>query len=189
MAEVSEDPRWRIIKHKLITVSLGSGFVYCSYRYLPLPTPAVTHLSDHLLYALKWQLPSVLVIYGAVIKVILKRIEYDASDPLKQLADKSAADILEVHRRFLTNTIEQYVINGPALLMLSLYLAPHQLKVIPPLVALFVAGRISYLYGYLNPVKERTSRSFGFTLTVAPSTLTLVYVAYRFGRELLASLM
>ena len=177
------------MKQDFVSVPLGSCFVYCSYRYLPLPPPVVTHLSDHLLYALKWQLPSVLVIYWAMSKVITKRLEFSAHDPLKQLDNKAAADILEVHRRFLSNTIEQYVINGPALLMLSLYLAPHQLKVIPPLVALFVAGRISYLYGYLNPVKERTSRSFGFTLTVAPSTLTLVYVAYRFGRELLASLM
>ena len=189
MAEVSEDPFWRIIKHKLITVSLGSGFVYCSYRYLPLPTPAVTHLSDHLLYALKWQLPSVLVIYGAVIKVILKRVQYDAHDPLKQLEDKAAADTLEVHRRFLSNTIEQYVINGPALLMLSLYLTPRQLKVIPPLVALFVAGRVIYLHGYLNPSKERTGRTLGFIMTIAPSAMTLAYVAYRFGRELFSALM
>ena len=189
MAEVSEDPFWRIIKHKLITVSLGSGFVYCSYRYLPLPTPTVTHLSDHLLYALKWQLPSVLLIYGSVIKVILKRIQYDAHDPLKQLEDKAAADTLEVHRRFLSNTIEQYVINGPALLMLSLYLAPRQLKVIPLLVDLFVFGRITFLYGYLDPAKERSSRSFGFVMTFLPTGLVLGYVALCFCSDFLSALL
>ena len=189
MAEVSEDPFWRIIKHKLITVSLGSGFVYCSYRYLPLPTPAVTHLSDHLLYALKWQLPSVMAIYWAMAKVITKRLEFSAHDPLKQLDNKAAADTLEVHRRFLSNTIEQYVINGPALLMLSLYLAPHQLKVIPLLVDLFVFGRITFLYGYLDPAKERSSRSFGFVMTFLPTGLVLCYVAFCFGCDFLSVLI
>ena len=124
-----------------------------------------------------------------MIKVILKRIKYDAHDPLKQPQDKAAADTLEVHRRFLSNTVEQYVINGPALLMLSLYLTPHQLKVIPPLVALFVTGRVIYLHGYLNPNRERTGRTFGFIMTIAPTAMTLAYVAYRFGRELLSQLM
>ena len=187
MVQVS-DPSWNVIKQDFVSVPLGSCFVYCCYRYLPIPTPVVTHLSDHLLYALKWQLPSVLVIYGAVIKVILKRIEYDASDPLKQLADKSAADILEVHRRFLTNTVEQYVINGPALLMLSLYLTPRQLKVIPLLVVVFFVGRVAFLYGYLSPQKARTNRGFGFAITLLPSVLVLFYVTWCFVCEFLEAL-
>ena len=155
---------------------------------LPLPTPAVTHLSDHLLYALKWQLPSVLVIYWAMAKVITKRLEFSAHDPLKQLDNKAAGDILEVHRRFLTNTIEQYVINGPALLMLSLYLAPHQLKVIPLLVAVFFVGRVAFLYGYLSPQKARTNRGFGFAITLLPSVIVLFYVTWCFVCEFLAAL-
>ena len=130
-----------------------------------------------------------LIIYWAIAKVIQQRMKFKAFDPLKKVDAKDAKDSLEVHQRFLSNTIEQYVINGPALLMLSLYLTPHQLKVIPPLVALFVTGRVIYLHGYLNPNRERTGRTFGFIMTIAPTAMTLAYVAYRFGRELLSQLM
>ena len=188
MVQVS-DPSWNVIKQDFVSVPLGSCFVYCCYRYLPIPTPVVTHLSDHLLYALKWQLPSVMAIYWAMAKVITKRLEFSAHDPLKQLDNKAAADTLEVHRRFLTNTIEQYVINGPALLMLSLYLTPHQLKIIPLLVDLFVFGRITFLYGYLDPAKERSSRSFGFVMTFLPTGLVLGYVALCFCSDFLSALL
>ena len=189
VAAAKSEAEWNVIKLDSLSISLAAGFVYYGYHYLPIPTPtAVTHLSEHLLYALKWQLPSVLLIAWAVINVIMKRLEFTAYDPLKQPDTKSAAEILEVHRRFLSNTVEQYVINGPALLMLSLYLAPHQLKVIPLLVAVFFVGRVAFLYGYLSPQKARTNRGFGFAITLLPSVIVLFYVTWCFVCEFLAAL-
>jgi uncharacterized membrane protein YecN with MAPEG domain len=81
--------------------------------------------------------------------------------------------------KVLQNTIEQFVISFVLQLATSTWLEPLQMAVIPIVVILFVVGRSLFLYGYLDPSLNRTNRALGFTPTVCPNGLMLLYCIYK----------
>ena len=169
---------WRnVFRLDALALGLGGAFTYLGYHYMPIKVPVVSSLADHVIYALRAQAPSLLLVGGAILAVGYQRIKQEAVDPLKPA--KKDNDKLTVYRNFLTNTVEQYMINGPSLLILSTYLAPEQLRLIPLLVDVFVAARIAYLMGYLSPKLVRTSRSGGYILTYLPTCLIMMYNTFR----------
>ena len=175
------------VKNVLFTDSLalsaGGAWTYFGYHYLPIPTPDVSGLADHVVYALRCQTPSLFLVSFAIGAVGYQRIKQGAVDPLKPA--KRDNEKLQVYRNFLTNTVEQYLINGPSLLILSTYLAPEQLKLVPLLVDVFVAARLAYLYGYLNPDHQRTTRAGGYILTNLPTMIVMLYNGYRLMKDFL----
>ncbi len=74
-------------------------------------------------------------------------------------------------RAILQNTLEQVVLAVPAHLALASVLPPDRMAVLAALVALFVAGRVAFVIGYLA---ARAGRAFGFGLTFCPTIGALV---------------
>lgn len=86
------------------------------------------------------------------------------------------SDRIKVYGRYLTNTLEQFVLFAATTLTLSLYLTDTGMRLLPALTANFVIGRVLFLVGYLsNPLY----RSTGFAMTMYPTGACLGYVLWR----------
>ena len=168
-------------KAALILAPLGtlviSLWLYYGYHHLPIHIPKFATIPDQLIFALRWQLPSVGVMFFSVLNIMRLREKHHAANPLRTA---NAAEELTVWRNFLANTAEQFLINASHHLILSTFLEGQQLKVIPLLTALWVVGRLAYVMGYLNPNDpDRAYRSFGFTLSGLPQPFMFGYCVYR----------
>ena len=89
--------------------------------------------------------------------------------------DKSTQNTTEVLTRILTNTMEQFVIFTSSSTILSIYLKPDQMKIIPIFVVIWVIARLAFDYGYkISP----SAREPGIVASVVPSILCLTMLAY-----------
>ena len=171
----------------IIGTSLGVGLVYCGYHYLPIAPPRVTHPSDHLLYAIKCQLPMIVFLVVSVMRVLMGRMAFGAMHALQPARDKEHAENFEVRRRIVENSVQQFVIAAPAQWILALYLAPAQLKMIPALVVHWVVSRIVYSHGYLRDTKDRLGRGLGFNMIFNIQMFLVGYLVYRYVTEFMSA--
>src|ERR1700744_5748339 len=81
-------------------------------------------------------------------------------------------EIFERYFRVQMNTLEQLVVFLPAILIFAHYLSPY---VAAALGALFVIGRLVYLFGY---VKDPKKRGLGFILSILPNAVLLAGAIY-----------
>ena len=89
--------------------------------------------------------------------------------------DKSTQSNTEVLSRILNNTMEQFLIFTSSSTILSIYLKPEQMRIIPIFVVIWVIARLAFDYGYkISP----SARVPGFAATVLPSILCLTMLAY-----------
>ena len=89
--------------------------------------------------------------------------------------DKSTQSNTEVLSRILNNTMEQFLIFTSSSTILSIYLKPEQMRIIPIFVVAWVLARLAFDYGYkISPVY----RGPGFAGTAVPSILCLTMLAY-----------
>ena len=112
------------------------------------------------------------MLLAGIIAVSINRFSSKAINPLAGAESAS----MGVHLRYLSNTLEQFVLFFTASLVLSTFLDSHSMKLIPILTILFVLGRIAFWVGYLqNPL----NRGFGMVVTLYPTVAILFYDAYR----------
>ena len=89
--------------------------------------------------------------------------------------DKSTQSNTEVLSRILNNTMEQFLIFTSSSTILSIYLKPEQMRIIPIFVVIWVIARLAFDYGYkISP----SARGPGFAATAVPSILCLTMLAY-----------
>jgi len=93
----------------------------------------------------------------------------EVTDGQRGKADKD----LRMALSFLGNTTEQFLIHVACQLGLAYSLSPEYAALIPINACLFTFGRALFYSGY---AKMPTMRAYGFTYTIFPSLLGLVYV-------------
>ena len=129
---------------------------------------------EKLVYTIKWQSLSVLMLLFGIQRVAEKRRSTTAIDPVHGKSE----DLLFVETRYVQNTVEQLILSLTGQVVLSLYVSAAVLtRSIPTLVALFVTGRVLFYIGYkLDPLK----RALGFAMTFIPSVLVHMYCLFCF---------
>ena len=83
---------------------------------------------------------------------------------------------LEVHRTYIQNTLEQFVLLLAAHLAFAASEPAERLPLLPLLVTLFLIGRATFWIGYLH---SPPARAFGFATTFYPTLTLLIYTAVR----------
>lgn len=157
-------PKSQPIERQIIfrnAVRTGIGVViafFVLYVFVPMPVPPLPRMIDRLVYTLRLQSFSVLTLIGGILLVSLQRYFTIAIDPINGRGEHHVA----VSTRYVTNTVEQYIVNFIGQMILTTYLPEKQMKVIPILVIIFVFGRISFYFGYR---KSYLNRTVGFITT------------------------
>ena len=165
-----------ITKRHLAGLAVGLAWMLIGYFYIPIPIPKMKTIADQFIYAFQWQTPVIVLLLWGIMQAMNSRGKAKAFDPLKmELYD----DELVVRRNFITNTIEQMILHCGASLLLSTYLEVAQMKLIPVRVALFVVGRVAYLWGYLDNSEDRLARGFGLAMYLYFDVFAIMYCCYK----------
>ena len=129
---------------------------------------------EKLVYTLKWQPLSVMMLLFGIGAVGRVRATTTAIDPVYG----NGEHLLFVEARYLQNTLEQLILSTTGQLILSVYVSAAVLtRIIPILVILFVVGRFLFFFGYkMDPLK----RGYGFSMTFLPSVLVHTYCLFCF---------
>ncbi|KAK0066314.1 uncharacterized protein LOC106076842 [Biomphalaria glabrata] len=168
-------PRSQPIERQIITKGIykaaaGVGVAYIAlYFAFPIPVPPLPYTIDRLVYTLRLQSFSCLTVIAGIADVSLTRFQTTAIDPINGRGEHHVA--LSV--RYLSNTLEQFVVSFVGQVILATYLTEPQMKNIPILVAFFVAGRLMYYIGYRSSYLQRAP---GFAVTAIPSLVVWVCV-------------
>lgn len=170
-ARIAGFDRARMLALGGIGIVLGVGILALSYNLLAGTVPAIAGIGDRLAFALPWVCVPLLALQAGMTAVGGGRLvsKYvDGSPP-------PSGTSLDMHRRFITNTVEQLAIYIPTQLALVTLLPEDRLALIPAWAVLFLIARIIFWVGYMtNPVY----RSIGFLMMAAPNMLALFYVVF-----------
>lgn len=148
------------------------AFVLIGYVYVALPLPLLDTAESRLIFTLRCQIFPVLMLFAGIGAVGNGRFLSAAINPLAN----AESEAMRVHLRYLSNTLEQFVLFCVGSLILSSFLDTDSIKLIPILATLFVFGRIAFWIGYL---KDPLDRAFGMGVTLYPTAAVLIYDAYR----------
>ena len=164
----------RLIKLQALAAAIvASTTTFILYRYVQFPTPRPdgAGVVERVVYALRCQTLSILAVVWGVHVVGAKRRSSTAINPMAPDGDLSGT----VGVKYLQNTLEQYLLHLIAQLILASFIEGAQIKIIPILVLLFVAGRVAFWFGYNH---DPMHRFFGFGLTFLPTCVTLLYCLF-----------
>ncbi|XP_078690656.1 transmembrane protein 79-like [Branchiostoma floridae x Branchiostoma belcheri] len=138
--------------------------------WVPWTTPALPDMTARMIYSARCLAVCTMPLLAGVIFCTYKRIMTPALDPLA-----GHEHYVQVHRRYLGNTVEQYILVGVNLVPMAATLSDQYLPVIPAVVALFLLGRILFWVTY---VYQRSNRGFGYMLSMYPSMAMFMYNMY-----------
>ena len=129
---------------------------------------------DKLRYTLRWQSLSMMPLIYCFKTVADSRYSSTAINPIQGKSEH----LLTLQSKIMQNTLEQLVLSLPGQWILATYLTASAMpRVIPSLVIIFVLGRILFIIGYnKHPMK----RSYGMSMTAAPTLATHVYCLFCF---------
>eukprot|EP00090_Calanus_glacialis_P014126 TRINITY_DN22792_c0_g1_i2.p1 TRINITY_DN22792_c0_g1~~TRINITY_DN22792_c0_g1_i2.p1 ORF type:complete len:212 (-),score=54.16 TRINITY_DN22792_c0_g1_i2:61-675(-) len=168
-SHLSQDEAMATIKKTVATTfTLSVAAMSGAYNYLPTPLPglpAQPTTSDRLVLTLQYHTLTMVVVYFIFSLVGAVRAK-DAWDP----TNPATAHLTEVPNKILTNTVEQALMFIPSTLILSTYLAEHQMALIPIFIIMFAVGRLLFAIGYL---KHPLYRAPGFALGASVLSMTM----------------
>jgi hypothetical protein len=147
-------------------------FVALGWHVSPIPAPAAANAGERLAYALRCDLFAALALFAGIARVAAQRFfggEIDGS-----VAPRARS--LEIHRTYIQNTLEQFVLLLIAHLAFAAVEPAEHLRLLPVLVALFLLGRAAFWIGYFA---SPPARAFGFAATFYPTVAVLLYAAGR----------
>ncbi len=140
--------------------------IYLAYNYLDWNLPPLSSPLDRIIYALQWHCLSVAVLFnmmmvwvlailclfsGCIIlnnwQNVINERRRGAWNPLHD--PENQGNIKLVHQIF-SNTLEQIVMFVLSTLILSTYLEPGQMKIIPIFVVTWVLSRFVFQYWYVD---------------------------------------
>ncbi|XP_066273666.1 transmembrane protein 79-like [Branchiostoma lanceolatum] len=140
------------------------------WSWVPWTTPALPDMTARMIYCARCLAVCTMPLVAGVIFCTYKRIMTPALDPLA-----GHEHYVEVHRRYLENTVEQFLIMGVNLVPMATTLSQQYLPVIPAVVALFLVGRITFWVSY---VYQRSQRGYPYMLSMYPSMAMFMYNMY-----------
>jgi hypothetical protein len=153
-------------------IVFGLGVLALSYFGLVGAVPAIAETGDRLAFALPWMCVPVLALQAGMMAVAGGRLV----SPYVDGSPPPSGTSLDMHRRFITNTVEQLAMYIPIQLALVTLLPDDRLALIPAWAVLFLVARIIFWVGYMtNPVYRAT----GFLMTAVPNSFALLYVVFR----------
>eukprot|EP00009_Paramoeba_aestuarina_P008641 CAMPEP_0201519764 /NCGR_PEP_ID=MMETSP0161_2-20130828/10236_1 /ASSEMBLY_ACC=CAM_ASM_000251 /TAXON_ID=180227 /ORGANISM="Neoparamoeba aestuarina, Strain SoJaBio B1-5/56/2" /LENGTH=276 /DNA_ID=CAMNT_0047917907 /DNA_START=168 /DNA_END=1001 /DNA_ORIENTATION=- len=174
----------------VIIAAAGVSAMICRGLNIPAPPECCFHdeLVNKLALGCRWLALSAFTLFFAVVNVGSQR--YPSVNTPSQVTDggKEAKwegeEYLRISLSFLSNTSEQLLIHVLCVLSLSASVGDRWTCFIPILVVLYVVGRVLFYIGYTRlPVM----RAFGFSFSVFPSCVTLIFVIVKlfYGVDLL----
>lgn len=178
----SMSPEMRRAAYRLLWLQLVGGWLgtdvilFFVYQYLLSPV-SLTEPGQALIYTLQWQMLPLAVMLAMVYTVIIKRGLHleTALYPLETSASMQDKP-LNTHNAVLRNSVEQWVIFLPLLLICSTLLTDKQhamdMRLVPLLSVTFVAGRLVYWVGYVRAARYRV---LGMAMTLHLSLYMLIY--------------
>jgi uncharacterized membrane protein YecN with MAPEG domain len=128
------------------------------YFVVPTPVPRLETEAQRLIYTLRLQAPALVLLMAMIMRVARTRRTTSAINPL----DAEAQQQVEVGNNVIRNTVEQFLINAGLQLVLSTYLTPDTMHVIPILSGLFWVARVLFWIGYHQSYIQRAQ---GFSMT------------------------
>ena len=180
MAE-SRPAERQMVTNKVVKTAIGLAVAaIVLYLYVPIPVPPLPTKIHQFLYTFRLQTPAFLILFAAILNVGQIRLHTPAIDPI---GGQSEHHVLFANR-FLTNHVEQMLLNIPGQLILTSFLEERQMKIIPILVMFFVFGRVAFYIGYKQSYLKR---SVGFTASFLPSGVMWLCNAFLLVRALITN--
>ena len=162
-----------VITEAVMSVILTVGIFYGGY-YLcdSIPVPSSGTFADSMTYYIRCCVfPCCLVVFTAIMFVARKRGSTPAGNPLS-----GNEHFLLKEKNILANTVEQALVFLMLSLVLTTYLDPSKMKIIPLYSLQWVVGRILFQIGYgINPVLYR---AFGMLMNIGATFLFIGVVSY-----------
>jgi uncharacterized MAPEG superfamily protein len=140
------------------------------YMFLPPPELVISPL-DRLFLALRCDAIAALTLMAGIQAVASQRGQSDAINPL---AGKDPPS-MQVHSRYIQNTLEQLVLFVVGTAALSTYLDAHTARILPALTVVFVVARLAFWRGYL---RDPMARSLGMAGTFVVNFAVFAAVIY-----------
>merc|ERR1711892_464836 len=163
---LSQDEAMATIKKAVAaTFTIAVAGVSAAYLYLPSPLHGEHSTTDRLVFTLQCHVLTMGLIFYLFSRVGAVRAKY-AWDP----TNPATVHLTEVPNKILTNTVEQALMFIPSTLILSTYLAQHQMAAIPISIITFALGRVLFAIGY---TKHPLYRAPGFALGMFVQVLTI----------------
>ena len=162
-------------------VAVQISAIYLGYNNVPFKSYKFDGIGEKLAFTLQWQTLTMGTLLAGVMAVANGRFNSRAYSPLSG----EDQDKIAVHLRYLSNTLEQFIIFIIGQLILTTYLSDNQMKLVPILAVLFVIGRITFWIGYMDPSEGNTNRAFGFALNFTINVWTWFYLVYRLVAQLI----
>lgn len=141
-----------IAKNGILTSVVLSFVFYILYFFTPFPLPPLPTVTDRIIFTLRCQTFPCLCVMAAIMMTSLARYFSIAIDPI----NGNGEHLVALKVRFLTNTLEQFVVSFVGQLILTTFLNENQMKAIPILALFFVFGRITFYLGYSASYLKRT---------------------------------
>jgi len=166
---------WAIRRDTSIALVVTVAAFFAAYRFLPGVVEFPEDIGEALGFAaLAWAVPA-FVLMVAILMVSTAR-RFSAADIGGQAAGPPS-EKLAVKAAFLQNTLEQAVLAAGFYLALAAVATGPWLALLPTAAALFVTGRALFYFGYTRGAK---GRSLGMSLTMLPSVIGYLVVAWLF---------
>ncbi|XP_055487208.1 transmembrane protein 79-like [Leucoraja erinacea] len=135
-------------------------FLYGAYVFLPFDVPLMPDLSARLVYTLRCSVFATVPVIMGIIVYGLARLCSSSLDPFGKRKEE-----VEIHLRFVTDSIHLFVLFLINLLVVATYLPPELLKLLPLLTAGFSLARLIY---WVTFAISSTFRGFGYGLSFFP---------------------
>ncbi|WP_413167246.1 MAPEG family protein [Capilliphycus salinus ALCB114379] len=161
-----------VVSSAVVALVFSTTFVTVAYHFFPLNFLGLETPVERLIFALRWQIIPALMLFAGVATVGNYRFVSPAINPLA----KAESEQMQVHLRYLSNTLEQVILFAIASLICATFLDGETIKLIPILSVLFGAGRILFWLGYLQ---QPMYRALGMGITLYPTALMLFWDAYQ----------
>ncbi|XP_069334690.1 transmembrane protein 79 [Eulemur rufifrons] len=156
--------------------SVGAALILCpcllygAYAFLPFDAPRLPTMSSRLVYTLRCGVFATFPIILGLLVYGLSLLCFSALRPFGEPRRE-----VEIHRRYVSQSVQLFILYFFNLAVLSTYLPQDALKLLPLLTGLFAISRLIY---WLTFAVGRSFRGFGYGLTFLPLLSMLVWNLY-----------
>ena len=150
---------------------MGLAIPAASYYLLAGAVPATEDLAARLALGLRWMIFPVLALVLGFMAAGSARFSSSFADG----SEPPSGSALNMHRRYLQNTLEQFTYFFITQMALVTVIPATALHLVPVFCVQFLVGRLLFWRGYLQ---KPSYRSLGLTMNHV-NLLVLIYVVYR----------
>uniref|UniRef100_A0A8C9LJP3 Transmembrane protein 79 n=1 Tax=Piliocolobus tephrosceles TaxID=591936 RepID=A0A8C9LJP3_9PRIM len=144
--------------------------LYGAYAFLPFDVPRLPTMSSRLIYTLRC---GVFATFPIVLGILVYGLSLLCFSALRPFGEPRRE--VEIHRRYVAQSIQLFILYFFNLAVLSTYLPQETLKLLPLLTGLFAISRLIY---WLTFAVGRSFRGFGYGLTFLPLLSMLMWNLY-----------